>query len=191
MKSIVSILVCAGAVFFAACSSQTKSDKDDTKTLMKTEEEARQQAPERMQVSDVKDTITYKGKKYQWTVVRTPDASLPIVSNQEGKRFVDNRISFRLTCSGRQLLDKSFTKADFANWVDAAFMKHALLEGLVFDKVSPQGLLFAASVGYPDSDLYQPIRLLVTADGKLSMSKEDVLEDSLPETVTPDSVAQR
>ena len=111
--------------------------------------------PQRMQVSDIKETITYKGKEYHSSVVRRPDESLPVVTNEEGDKFVDNRITLRLTCSGKQLIERSFTKESFASVVDARFMKYAILEGIVFNKTTPQGIVYAASVGYPESDLYQ------------------------------------
>jgi MinD superfamily P-loop ATPase len=35
----------------------------------------------------------------------------------------------------------------------------------------------AASICYPQSDLYVPLRLTVSADGKISMAKEELLEE--------------
>ena len=52
----------------------------------------------------------------------------------------------------------------------------ALLEGIVYDTVTAQGMVFAASVSYPQSDLYVPIRLTFTAGGHVSMETEDLLE---------------
>lgn len=38
-------------------------------------------------------------------------------------------------------------------------------------------MVYAASVGYPQSDLYVPLRITVSADGKVSMDKEELMED--------------
>lgn len=162
MKNIVYILVCASVIFFTACSSQDKNKKDGTQVLMQDSTEIA--GPQRMQVSDVKTSFTYKGKEYQSSVVRRPDESLPIVKNEQGEKFVDNRITLHITCGGKQV-------------VDAKFMKYSILEGLVYDKTTPQGIIYAASVCYPQSDLYVPIRLTITADGKISMAKEELMED--------------
>ena len=161
MKNIVYILVCASVIFFTACSSQDKNKKDGTQVLMQDSTEIA--GPQRMQVSDVKTSFTYKGKEYQSSVVRRPDESLPI--------------TLRITCGGKQVVDKVFTKDNFASLVDAKFMKYSILEGLVYDKTTPQGIIYAASVCYPQSDLYVPIRLTITADGKISMAKEELMED--------------
>lgn len=168
-------LVCASVIFFTACSSQDKNKKDGTQVLMQDSTEIA--GPQRMQVSDVKTSFTYKGKEYQSSVVRRPDESLPIVKNEQGEKFVDNRITLRITCGGKQVVDKVFTKDNFASLVDAKFMKYSILEGLVYDKTTPQGIIYAASVCYPQSDLYVPIRLTITADGKISMAKEELMED--------------
>lgn len=82
MKNIVYILVCASVIFFTACSSQDKNKKDGTQVLMQDSTEIA--GPQRMQVSDVKTSFTYKGKEYQSSVVRRPDESLPIVKNEQG-----------------------------------------------------------------------------------------------------------
>jgi hypothetical protein len=106
MKNIVYILVCASVIFFTACSSQDKNKKDGTQVLMQDSTEIA--GPQRMQVSDVKTSFTYKGKEYQSSVVRRPDESLPIVKNEQGEKFVDNRITLRITCGGKQVVDKVF-----------------------------------------------------------------------------------
>ncbi|MEL5895430.1 DUF4738 domain-containing protein [Bacteroides sp. GD17] len=175
MKKLVYMLACASVIFFTACSSKNKSEKEDAQLLMQDSTEAA--APQRMQVSDVKATFTFKGKEYQSSVVRRPDESLPIVKNEQGEKFVDNRITLRLTSGGKQVVDRVFTKESFASLVDAKFMKYAILEGLVYDQTTPQGIIYAASVCYPQSDLYVPIKLTITADGKISMTQDEMMED--------------
>jgi hypothetical protein len=175
MKKIVYMLACASVIFFTACSSKDKSEKEGVQTLMQDSTEIA--APQRMQVSDVKTTFTYKGKEYQSSVTRRPDETLPIVKNEQGEKFIDNRITLRLTSGGKQVVDKVFTKESFASLVDATFMKYAILEGLVYDQTTPQGIIYAASVCYPQSDLYVPIRLTITADGKISMTQDELMED--------------
>ena len=56
-------------------------------------------------------------------------------------------------------------------------MKHSILEGLVYDKTTPQGIVYAASVCYPQSDLNIPLSITVSADGRISLAKEELLED--------------
>jgi len=61
--------------------------------------------------------------------------------------------------------------------VEDDFLSHSVLEGMVFDKVTPKGLVFAASICFPQTDLYVPVSVTITSDGTMSMVKEEVLED--------------
>ncbi|MGN0256851.1 MAG: DUF4738 domain-containing protein [Bacteroides sp.] len=170
----IGILVC---LFAAACSSSTKGD--GSKLTEMSAESAVSTKPERMQVSEVTETFTLKGGSYQSTVVRRPDESLPIVTNSEGAKFVDNRISLRITSQGRNIVDRVFTKQDFASLLNARFMKYAILEGLVFDQVTEKGMIrYAASVAYPQSDLYVPIRITVTPQGQLNIEREEMMDEA-------------
>ena len=174
MKTLVYIVTCAVMLSVISCTSRNKGG-DDVQVLMK--DSTVISAPQRMQVSDTKVTITYKGREYRSSVVRRPDESLPVVTNEQGERFIDNSIALRITCGGKQIVDKVFTKESFASLVDARFLKYAILEGLVYDKTTPQGIIYAASICYPQSDLYVPLQLTVSADGKISMAKEELLEE--------------
>lgn len=159
----------------AACSSAKKDKTDDLQVVGQDSVEVK--GPQRMQVSDIKTPIDYRGKKYLSHVKRQPDESLPLVVNDQGEKYVDNCITLRLTCGEHTVLDKVFTKETFASLVDAKFLKNAILEGLVFDKTTSQGFIYAASVCYPQTDLYIPLKITVSADGKMSMAQEELLED--------------
>lgn len=169
-------------LFMSACAPSGKSDS--TSHEVRTQDSVHHDGLQRMQVSEVKNQVTFQGKVYHSIVVRRPDESLPKVMNEQGDKFVDNRVTLTLTCDGKTVLHRTFTKESFASLVDAKFMKFALLEGLVLDEPSGRGIVYAASVGYPQSDLYVPLRLTVTADGKLTMSKAELM-DNWHETEKP------
>ena len=76
-------------------------------------------------------------------------------------------------------MNKTFTKNDFSSVVDAKFLSKSILEGIVYDKTTPQGIVYAASVCYPQTDLYMPLSITITADGKMSIQKDDMLEEDL------------
>ncbi|MGN0053275.1 MAG: DUF4738 domain-containing protein [Bacteroides sp.] len=173
---------CVGVVLLllTACSSRGNGAGDSAQ-LADADSAALVLAPQTMQVSDVKTTFTYQGKEYHSRVIRKPDSHLPIVQNEQGERFVDNCISLRIVREGKVIVDRTFTKDDFTSLVDARFMKYAILEGLVFDQTTPQGMIYAASVCYPQSDLYVPIRLTISSGGQIALSKEELMEDYQPD----------
>lgn len=134
---------------------------------------------QRMQTSKSETNFKFKGKEYHSFVSRTPDESLPHVTNEMGDTYVDNKIVLRLTRGTETVLNKTFTKNDFSSVVDAKFLSKSILEGLVYDKTTPHGIVYAASVCYPQTDLYMPLSITITADGKMSIRKVDMLEEDL------------
>ena len=84
-----------------------------------------------------------------------------------------------LTRGNETVLNKTFTKNDFSSVVDAKFLSKSILEGIEYDKTTPQGIVYAASVCYPQTDLYMPLSITITADGKMSIQKVDMLEEDL------------
>ncbi|MBE6288552.1 MAG: DUF4738 domain-containing protein [Mediterranea massiliensis] len=170
MKLIYISFLCTLTIGLGACHSPQSKDTTREASVFKQQSV---KEPQRMALSDSKEIIEYDGKRFQSRVVRRPDETLPKVKNDEGIIFVDNVITLQLTCAGRTVIDKKFTKQDFISLIEASFLKNAILEGIVYDRTTSQGIQYAASVGYPETDLYQPIRLTVSPSGKLSMVKEE------------------
>ena len=65
----------------------------------------------------------------------------------------------------------------FRSVVDAKFLSNSILEGIVYDKTTSQGIVYAASVCYPQTDLYMPLSITITSDGKMNIKKVDMLEE--------------
>lgn len=137
----------------------------------------------RMQVSKTDQSITYKGGEYKSFIHRIPSDSLPRVKDEQGNVFVDNKITLRLTRGNQKVFSRTFTKQSFSSLLSGEFMKNAILEGMVFDKTTPQGFVYAVSVSYPQTDLYIPLSVTIAPDGKMSMAKEELMEDIYPEEV--------
>lgn len=132
---------------------------------------------QRMQVSKVDQPITFKGGEYRSFIHRVPNDSLPRVKDEQGNVFVDNTITLRLSRGNQRIFNRTFTKQSFSSLLTAEFMRNAILEGMVFDKTTPQGFIYAVSVSYPQTDLYIPLSVTITPDGKMSMAKEELMED--------------
>lgn len=72
-----------------------------------------------------------------------------------------------------QVLQCQFTKKNFGVVVGANFLESAILEGFVYDHVEKGKFLFAVSVCVPMADLYVPVRVLVSAQGTVSIEKDN------------------
>ena len=180
MKNNIYALI-VSSLMLTACGSSSSNNQSQETRMATTTAEAVSEGPQRMQTSEVKENFEYKGKQYQSHIVRRADESLPMVTNDEQQQFYENSIALKLTCEGKQLVSRTFTKKDFLHLVDAHFAQQAILEGIVFNETNEQGICFAASVGHPESDLYQPIRIVISANGNLTIS----LEEDMMEVTTP------
>lgn len=174
-KYITHLFLYIGIICSLACSSRNKSSEKDAPLLMK--ENMISDGVQRMQVSEAENSFVYRGKEYHSQVSRRPDDALPVVVNEQGDRFADNSISLRLRTGGKTIVDKVFTKEYFSSLVDADFLAHAILEGMVYDKVTSAGIHYAASICYPQTDLYIPLLITISAEGKISVTRNELLQD--------------
>ena len=172
MKKLIYLLLLPLVVAVTACGGKVNSKKE---SVLATQDSVDARGIQRMQTSKSEIDIKFKGKDYRSFVSRTPDESLPHVTNEMGDTYMDNKIVLRLTRGGESVFNKTFTKNDFSSVVDADFLAKSVLEGIVY----------AASVCYPQTDLYVPLSITITADGKMSIQKVDMLEDAYEEE-TPD-----
>ena len=162
-----------------SCSGKKDNQNEDRQVLLKDSTDAR--GLQRMQISKSERDIKYKGKDYHIFLLRTPNDSLPHVTSEQGDVYLDNQIVLKLTRGVEHIFSKTFTKKSFSSFVDDTFFAKSILEGMVYDKTTPEGIVFAASVSYPQTDLYVPISITITADGKMSMKKEELMEDAYAE----------
>ena len=175
MKQIT-IMAALVMACMTGCTSDKKAAQEEVKQMFQLESVDENSGLQRMQVSRIRQEIACKGKKFQLAVERTPDDKLPRVKSDMGL-FVDNSIQVKITReNGATLFEKAFTKNDFAAYLPEKYLKRSVLEGLVFDDVrtaEKKEIILAASVSYPMTDLYVPFSLLISQDGKLSISMDE------------------
>ena len=171
-KNLILALI-AVPCLLASCGQ--KKQHDDI--IVQHTEAPKPQAPIRMQdYKDVKD-VQWLGKEYQVEVSRTADDSLRMVKDENGQKFVDNRIILKvIRTDGSVFCTKTFTKAAFDGCLDDDYRKTGILEGFVFDKAEGNQLFFAASVCHPQTDEYIPLIVTVSNFGEVGISRDQDLE---------------
>ena len=167
MKRFIYLFILSLLAGLTACGGGSKKTDEGSLILMQDSVDSR--GLQRMQVSKAEVDIKF--------ISRTPDENLPLVKNEMGNTFVDNKIQLRLTRGNEQVFNMTFTKKNFSSIVSDDFLSKSILEGMVYNKTTPQGIVYAASVCYPQADLYVPISITITADGKMTMEKEELLEE--------------
>lgn len=175
MKKFMYLFIILLLVVLTACGGGSK--KTNEGSLILRQDSVDDRGMQRMQVSKTEVDIKFKGKDYHSFISRTPDEGLPLVKDEMGNTFVDNKILLRLTRGNEQVFNMTFTKKNFSSVVSDDFLSKSILEGMVYNKTTPQGIVYAASVCYPQTDLYVPVSITITADGKMTMEREELLEE--------------
>ena len=140
-------------------------------------EVAKPQGPIRMQEYKQTTDVAWLGKNYQVEVHRVADDSLKMVKDENGQKFVDNRISVKVMRSdGSVFFSRSFTKAAFESYLNNDYRQTGVLEGLVYDKVEGNNLFFAASVSHPQTDEYIPLVVSVSNFGEVGIRLDTDLD---------------
>ena len=173
MKRLYQILPLAALLLLTGCSQKKKSDD----IIATKPEVVKPQAPIRMQEYKQTTDVAWLGKNYQVEVHRVADDSLKMVKDENGQKFVDNRISVKVMRSdGSVFFSRSFTKAAFESYLNNDYRQTGVLEGLVDDKVEGNNLFFAASVSHPQTDEYIPLVVSVSNFGEVGIRLDTDLD---------------
>ena len=166
-----------------SCSSKKKRDDIITTKY----EKPAPQGP--IRTDNYKDSKPFKwqDRDYVCTIERIADDSLPMVKDETGQQFVDNRVKVVISrADGSVFFNREFTKATFSSYIDDDFRETGILEGFVFDKVEPNEVRFACSVSLPQSDEYIPLILAVTRNGNIAITKDTRLDTDVDvESLSP------
>ena len=180
MKKVLSIVILAGlTIGLTACGGKKKSDDIIAPRIVKVQP----QKPIRMQSYNDEKQVEWIGKTYRVSISRQPSDSLPIIKDETGQKYIDN--VFKLTVSrqdGSVFYSRTFTKNALTQYLDNDFNKTGVFEGLVFDKTDGDWLVFAASVGHPQSDEYIPLIIRLSRMGVLTIARDTQMDTNAVET---------
>lgn len=155
------------------CKEKPRTDDIITQKVVK----PKPKKPVAMQGYKQSKEIDWQGSHLTCEIERTADDSLPMVKDDTGQKYVDNRITLRITRQdGSVFFKQTFTKATFSEKLDEDYRSTGVLEGLVFDKIDGDKLLFAASVSHPQTDEYIPLVVTVSRQGGIAVSRDLTLD---------------
>ena len=72
--------------------------------------------------------------------------------------------------------NRSFTKAAFDDYLDNDYRRTGILEGIVFDRVEGNQVVFAGSVSHPQTDEYIPFIITVDNMGAVGITRDSDLD---------------
>jgi len=175
-KNYIMLTAVAALTLLAGC----KEKKQSVDIIATKVEAPKPTAPKRMQPYNDERDVQWLGKTYSVAISRTPSDSLPMVSDENGQKYVDNVI--RLTvrrADGSVAISKTFLKTTFDSYLDDNYRRTGILEGFVFDEVDGSSLEFAASVSMPQSDdEYIPLDVKVDNYGNVTIKRDSQMDTS-------------
>lgn len=134
---------------------------------------------EKMEDVDFEKNVDWVGSVYKVSVRRFCDESLPMVEDEYGNKYYDNKITIQVTRKdGSEFFNRTFTKSDFSSCLNDDFRKNGALLGLVFTEADGDNLKFAGSIGSPDqlSDEQIPVVLILNRMGAVSIKRDNLLD---------------
>ena len=165
------VIATSALLLFASCGNK----KTETQETAQTE----QSADEVHSLNDYAytDTLMQGSHKVVYTITSQPDDELPVVVDEDGVKYKDNRYKLLIVKDGRTLFDRSFTKTDFKSMLSNDFQKYGIMDGLRFNRAEEGKLYFSTCVSYPDSDMSCPFILTIGPDGSYTITPDTSLDD--------------
>lgn len=134
--------------------------------------------------------VEWMGAIYTIRIHRFADKSLSTVSDEDGRKYYDNKFQVQILRSdGSSFYDRTLTKDDFREFTDNQYAKNGALIGFMFDRAEGNKLYFGASVGSPDpkSDEYVPLDVTIDNMSRMRINKATQLDTPSDQPEQPKS----
>ena len=172
---VVMITVALGTTMLTGCKQKKQTDD----IIVRKTEAPKLQAPISMQKYSQVTDVQWLDRSYQVDIQRAADDSLRMVKDETGQKFVDNSIQLKvIRQDGSVFFSHTFTKANFYDYLDDDYRATGILEGLVFDRVDGNNLIFAGSVCHPQTDEYIPLVITLSNFGDVTISRDTQMDTS-------------
>ena len=182
-KNLIALMLTSICLMGAVSACKEKPKSDDIIVAKYVPETLKD--PIKLPVDTRRSDVQWLGKNYVITIEREPADSLPMLTDETGQQYVDNRV--RLTVSrddNSVFLRKTFTKESFASYIEADFRQKGILENIVFHETDNQQLKFGVVVSRPENDdLFIPLDMWIDRQGGL-LIKQGQLFDTTEEEET-------
>ena len=181
MKQLLFLLMAAGIMMLGACKEKKSADENILTTDFVP---PKPQAPVAMPATEEHADIVWGGRPYRVQIRREPVDSLPMVTNDYGQKYVDNRVSVYIgTPDGTPFFHRSFSKASFRSPLDKDYWRNGLLTGIYFLGSDGATVDFTVSISHPEMSDGDDVPLVLSVDHQGGVNVK--LDEELFDVVTP------
>lgn len=171
------LLVMGAALSLASCGNGSNTSSESQGPDLSVQEHMRDGA----YVSD-STNISYKvsieGHDYDINIISAPDPSQPKVKDTDlDEVYMDNSVTLTIMQDGAEFFKQTFSKPDFANYIDEEYRKNGILDGFIYDEEEKDKLSFNVSISYPASDAFAPLSLTVGKDKSITIVKQTIIDE--------------
>lgn len=163
----------------ALCLYSCKEKKESNNIIVPKQVKKAVRENDRMSEYTQTKTVEWLGQTYTVVVHRYADEGLPKAKDETGNMYFDNKITVKVhRADGSEFFNRAFAKTDFTEYLPKDVASDGALLGMVLEKAEGDHLVFAASVGSPDSmsDAFVPLVVKVSRTGKVSVAVDIDLE---------------
>lgn len=132
-----------------------------------------------------KNTFSAKlgGHTYNITINRQSDSSLPVVTDELGKKFYDNRVDIEITRDGGAFFSRTYTKEAFEDFLSSDEKQGTVLLGMAFDSPKSDGhsIRLGAQIGQVGIEEGPAFVVEIPLDGGASGIVRDKNQDTTGE----------
>jgi len=180
-KQVLILTMVAAALLTGVSACKEKKKSDDIIVAKYVPEQPK--APISMPTDKRKVDVNWLEKTYVVAVSRESDESLPMLTDETGQKYIDNRVSLSILRSDSSVFFKqSFTKESFASYIAGDLRQKGFLENIVFHGVEDQQLKFGVVVSRPGTDdEFVPLDLSIDRMGGMAITQGKLFDE------TPDS----
>lgn len=171
----LTLTLLAAMLTINSCKEKKKSDDIIIAKYVPTE----LKAPIRMATDTRHTNVEWLNRKYNVTTTRIAADSLPMLKDENGQEYVDNRVTVSVTrADGTNMFNRTFTKESFTSYLDDNYRRNSLLENIVFHGEKDDLLKFGAVVSLPGSDdEFIPLDMFIDRNGGLTIQQGRLFDD--------------
>ena len=158
--------------FIISCSPQKAEKQDATQTELSADE------PHSQLAYQYTDTLKLGSHRIVYTISSQPDDELPVVVDEDGMKYKDNRFTLAIVKDEAKFFNRSFTKADFKSQLKEDFQKYGIMDGMSFNHAEEGKLYFNACVSFPESDMSCPFILTIGPDGSYTITPDTSFDEA-------------
>lgn len=168
-----SLILALALPLLAACGNKSEQASGTSIDTTTTAEPATSPTPEGADAPWSYQTEQHVGgHKYNIDIRREADSELPTVTDDAGNPCLDNHVQIDIRRDDAPMFSRRFTKEAFLDFLTADDRKQCVLQGIAFDRIEGENVLFGAQLGKPGSDSGPIFIVTITPAGVVDITKD-------------------